>query len=270
MNNLAIVQQPREAAVSMGDMVRMAEAIAKSGFFGIKTADQALALMAIAQAEGLHPAIAARDYHVIQGKPALKADAMLARFQSAGGKVEWHRLDDECVDATFSHPSGGSARIAWDKARVKQAKIENGMHGKYPRQMLRARVVSEGIRTVFPGVVVGVYTPEEVQDFEPQPKPAYGTDSALEAPAVRIPQARRAVIEPDVIEAPADVSEQSKPGPSETGDALSSGMLKMLRVTLLSKSRSEDALAQHFGVAAIDALPKTKINEALAWARAGD
>ena len=33
--------------------------------------------------------------------------------------------------------------------------------------MLRARVVSEGIRTVFPGCVVGVYTPEEVNDFSP-------------------------------------------------------------------------------------------------------
>jgi hypothetical protein len=33
--------------------------------------------------------------------------------------------------------------------------------------MLRARVVSEGIRSVYPGCVVGVYTPEEVQDFAP-------------------------------------------------------------------------------------------------------
>ena len=37
----------------------------------------------------------------------------------------------------------------------------------YPRQMLRARCISEGIRTVYPGCIVGVYTPEEVQDMEP-------------------------------------------------------------------------------------------------------
>jgi hypothetical protein len=35
--------------------------------------------------------------------------------------------------------------------------------------MLRARVISEGIRTVFPGVAVGVYTPEEVADFDVKP-----------------------------------------------------------------------------------------------------
>jgi len=42
---------------------------------------------------------------------------------------------------------------------------------KFPRAMLRSRVVSEGIRTVFPGVVVGVYTPEEVADFDDRPTP---------------------------------------------------------------------------------------------------
>ena len=36
--------------------------------------------------------------------------------------------------------------------------------------MLRARCISEGIRSVYPGCVVGVYTPEEVEDFKPQVK----------------------------------------------------------------------------------------------------
>jgi hypothetical protein len=38
--------------------------------------------------------------------------------------------------------------------------------------MLRARVVSEGIRLADPGVVAGLYTPEEVQDFDVKPFPA--------------------------------------------------------------------------------------------------
>jgi hypothetical protein len=45
----------------------------------------------------------------------------------------------------------------------------------YPRAMLRARCISEGIRTVFPACVAGVYTPEEVQDFSP-PKGAKVVD----------------------------------------------------------------------------------------------
>jgi hypothetical protein len=34
--------------------------------------------------------------------------------------------------------------------------------------MLRARVVSEGIRTVFPGAVVGMLSPEEAADIAPE------------------------------------------------------------------------------------------------------
>lgn len=158
----------------MGDLVpydqveRMANAIAKSGLFGIKTVDQALALMAVAQAEGRHPGSVARDYHIIQGKPSLKADAMLARFQQAGGKVEWKTYTDHNVTAVFSHPNGGTVEIAWTIEMAQRIGLATKDSWKnYPRQMLRARVISEGIRTVYPGVIVGEYTPEEVADFSP-------------------------------------------------------------------------------------------------------
>lgn len=158
------------AMISVSDIERMAKAIATSKLFGLSSPEQAMALMLISQAEGTHPALAARDYHIIQGKPALKADAMMARFQQAGGRVEWIELTDSRVAAKFSHPQGGSVEIDWDMDRARAAQIGGkDMWKKFPRQMLRARVISEGIRTVFPGVVIGVYTPEEVQDFD-EPK----------------------------------------------------------------------------------------------------
>jgi hypothetical protein len=160
------------ALVPIQDIEKMATAIAKSGLFGMKTPEQAVALMLIAQAEGMHPAIAARDYHVIQGRPALKADAMLARFQTAGGKVSWDVYTDAEVKATFSHPSGGSVTLSWTLAQATRIGLAGKDNWKnYPRAMLRARVISEGIRTVYPGCVVGTYTPEEVQDFEPAKRP---------------------------------------------------------------------------------------------------
>jgi hypothetical protein len=157
------------ALVPVDQIERMAVSVARSGLFGVKTPDQAMALMLIAQAEGLHPAIAARDYHVINGRPALRADAMLARFQAAGGKVEWGEYTDTRVVGKFSHPSGGSVEIAWTTKMAQDAGLtRNPTWKSYPRQMLRSRCISEGIRTVFPGVVVGTYTPEEVGDMEPR------------------------------------------------------------------------------------------------------
>ena len=153
--------------VTISDMEKMANAVAKSNLFGIKKPEEAMALMLIAQAEGCHPAIAIRDFHIIQGKPALKADAMLARFQGAGGRVQWIELTDSKVAAKFNHPAGGEVIIDWTMERAKVAGLGGkDVWKKFPRQMLRARVISEGIRTVFPGVIVGAYTPEEVQDFE--------------------------------------------------------------------------------------------------------
>jgi len=155
--------------VPYGEIERMATAVAKSGLFGVKSPDQALALMLVAQAEGRHPALAARDYDIIQGRPAKKSEAMMRAFLESGGKVEWHSLDDKIADATFSHPSGGIVRIAWDMERAKMAGLGGKeMWKKWPRQMLRARCTSEGIRTVCPMATSGMYVPEEIKDFEPR------------------------------------------------------------------------------------------------------
>lgn len=147
-------------------MQQMAEAIAGSGLFGLKTPQQALALGLLCQAEGRHPAEAARDYHVIQGRPTLKADTMLARFQSAGGRVEWPVYTDKKVVGVFSHPSGGTLTLDWDWERDKSAGLASRDTWKqYPRQMLRARVISEAIRTILPGVLSGCYLPDELPEM---------------------------------------------------------------------------------------------------------
>lgn len=153
-------------AITLRDKTSMAEQLVKSGLFGLKDASQALALMALCEAEGMHPAQAIRDYHIVQGRPAMKADAMLARFQKAGGFVNWTTYTDEKVVGIFTHPQGGSVTIDWSIDRAKRIGLANKDNWKnYPRNMLRARCISEGVRAVYPGIAVGVYTVEEVQDM---------------------------------------------------------------------------------------------------------
>lgn len=162
MSNDLMIIQPG----FMNEIERMSKVIAASKLFGITSPDQAASLLLISYAEGRHPALAALDYHIIQGKPAKKAEAMLRDFLSSGGKIQWHKLDDTIADATFTHALGGEIRISWDMDRVKQAKIANAeMYAKYPRAMLRSRTVSEGVRTVFPAATSGMYVPEEVRGF---------------------------------------------------------------------------------------------------------
>ena len=149
----------------LSDMQVMAEAVAKSGLFGMKSADQALALMLVAQSENRHPATVTQDYDIIQGKACRKTHSVMARFQQMGGKVEWHQLNDSIADATFSHPSGGSLRIDWTIEQARKAGLAGKDNWKnYTRAMLRARVIAEGVRAVYPAAIGGMMISEELAD----------------------------------------------------------------------------------------------------------
>lgn len=183
MSNMTVYQPAAGALIPFDEIQKMAKAVAASGLFGLKNEAQAVALMLFAQSENLHPMTAVRDYHIMGGKPSMKADTMLARFQSAGGEVEWERYDDEAVIGIFSNGKRKPVRVEWTMARAKtimQEVWEDGPRGRqktskpitdkevwkyYPRNMLRARCTSEGIRAVMPGVLCGLYTPEEIQDI---------------------------------------------------------------------------------------------------------
>lgn len=164
MSQELIVHSP--AMIPYSDIAQMGRVMAASKLFGIQNEQQAIALMLLCQSENMHPAVAMRDFHIISGRPAMKADAMLSRFKAAGGRVKWLQYTDDCVEGTFTSPDGDSLTLDWTPERVKKAQLGgNAMHSKFPRQMLKARCISEGIRAVYPGVLSGLYAPEEVREF---------------------------------------------------------------------------------------------------------
>lgn len=153
------------ATYQLSDMQTMAVAVAKSGLFGMKTPEQALALMLVAQSENMHPATITQDYDIIQGKACRKTHSVMARFQQMGGSVQWHELTDQIADATFSHPKGGSLRITWTFEQAQRAHLTGKDNWKnYPRAMLRARCIAEGVRAVYPAAIGGMMVVEEAQD----------------------------------------------------------------------------------------------------------
>ncbi len=157
------------ALIPFQEVEGMAHAIARSGLFGMKTPDQALALMLVAQAEGQHPATITQEYDIIQGKAARKTHSVLARFQAAGGTVEWHELSETIADATFSHKAGGKLRMSWTFEQAKKAGLTNKDNWKnYPRAMLRARCIAEGVRAVYPAALGGMLVAEEAMDLPPE------------------------------------------------------------------------------------------------------
>jgi hypothetical protein len=177
------------AVVKYDDMKSMAKAATESRLFGLKSEQEAIGLMMLCQAEGLHPMSALKDYHIISGRPALKADSMLARFQKAGGVVSWEEMSNTRVAGAFSHPQScpQPTMIEWTFDMAKEAGLTSkDIWKKYPRAMLRARVVSEGVRAVYPACTGGLISVEEAESLPPP----------TQQPTVAMPKVITATVEP--------------------------------------------------------------------------
>jgi hypothetical protein len=163
------INDPIEAIKVMGAM------IAESGMFGCTKHEQGMVLAMQCLAEGKAPLELAKTYHMVEGKLAMRADAMLGRFLTTGGKVKWSERTNDKVEAIFSHGDSGDVVISANLTEMKNIGVATDKTGKtlkqnwakFPRQMLTARVISEGVRLLAPQLIAGVYTPEEVSDFSP-------------------------------------------------------------------------------------------------------
>lgn len=204
MHDLAVQTTTPQQTFSIAELRELSSEFSKCGLFAVKSPEQAFALMMLCQSEGIHAVQAMKRYHLIEDRngkvtPSMRADAMQSDFQSKGGKVEWIRTDDEECAAKFSHPihqptpleirrtfkryaDNGIATVWKDGKQVVKDNWK-----KSPDAMLRARVISAGVRAVLPGVVTGIYTPEEVRDFEEDASPKTATPSAPITPRSQPP-----------------------------------------------------------------------------------
>lgn len=197
------------------DLQTLGQILSRSELFGAKTPEQGLAIVAMCQQKRISWMDFMQNFHMIKGTVSKKTDAMLADLHRIGGthkvlcrtsekaecifkcgeseytsSITW----EECLEEPFVYCGGKEDDIV--TAIINGHKWPNGkpleLKTKYrtPRsrkQMLWARCVSDGVRTVAPGCCQGVYTPEEVSDFAedmsrpvppPVPPTAQGVASA--------------------------------------------------------------------------------------------
>lgn len=160
--------------VAFGELQKMADAFAQSGLFGAKTSAQALSLLMLAQAEGMHPSLAMQEYDIIEGKPARKSERIQARFQMSGGRIEFVSMTDKECEARFTHPQGSDVTVKWtiEQAAKITYPTKDGWKSlttkanwrNYPRAMLKARVIAEGCKACFPGYALVTLSAEEAID----------------------------------------------------------------------------------------------------------
>jgi hypothetical protein len=168
MTDLIPWDQMLPAAQGWTLMKQQAGELIKSGFLpaGIKTPEQAVAIMLKGRELGIPPMQALSHIHIINGKPTMSAELMLAQIMRLHPKTKISypvRSAEKCeVKVTRE---GSEASVFSFSIQDAQAAglLSNPTWKKYPRAMLHARVVSEMARSLFPDAISGVsYTPEEM------------------------------------------------------------------------------------------------------------
>lgn len=166
---------------AFGEVEAMAKHLAASGLLpGVDNPATAFSLMMLCQSQGLHPFEALRRFHIVEGRPAMRSDAMQAEFQSRGGIVRVLRKDADEARAFVAHPVllPDGFTFSYTYAEAKAAGITAGKFGEKANwrasrpDMLWARCVTKAIRTVYPGIVAGIYSTAEAEDVATLESPA--------------------------------------------------------------------------------------------------
>jgi len=188
---------------SWQDAQQMAVELVRSGLLpnGIKSPQAALAIMITGRELGLTAMQALRGIHVIEGKPTISADMMLALVRRSGECQWWRTVEstaERCTMSTLRRGETEPTTVTWTMADAQRAGLGGrGPWRAYPSAMLRARAKADLARLVYPDVVLGVYAREELAEerepvtidatlvAEPEgavaPEPASDLDAELRA-----------------------------------------------------------------------------------------
>lgn len=156
----------QELIKSSADAISIGETFYKSGMFAdIKSAQQAVVKIMAGAEMGISPFQAMSGIHIIQGKPTIGAGLMASRVK-ASGKYNYKvtEMTDKVCTIDFTEagqPIGTSTFTIEDAKKAGTKNID-----RFPRNMLFARSMSNGVRWFCPDIYEGpVYVPEEMENI---------------------------------------------------------------------------------------------------------
>jgi len=148
---------------SLTEIMLIGKAFAESGMFpDIKTAAQAVVKIQAGAEMGIPPFAAMSGIHIIQGKPTVGAGLMAANVKGSG-KYDYRVVESTekvcSIDFYQGKEKIGNSTFTIEDAKKAQTKNLD----KFPKNMLFARAISNGVKWYTPDVFAGpVYVPEEM------------------------------------------------------------------------------------------------------------
>jgi hypothetical protein len=175
-SNLPAVARPTAREVARADtdswvevmrpVIALAERIAGTEFVPKNLRNNVAATtaaMLYGREVGLPPMTTLTQTHVIEGKPAMSAEAMRAMVLAAGHTIHIAETTGaRCVMRGRRAGADEWTEIVWTIDMARAAGVANKQVWKaYPRQMLQARATTELVRLIFPDVIHGFRSVEE-------------------------------------------------------------------------------------------------------------
>ena len=167
---------------SADDALKLGQIIARSGMFACPNDENGAAIALFCYQDGISLFEFQRCFHLLDGKPTMKVDAMLAKLLEIGGSYEVISRTDKIASIRVNRKDGLpheftvtlDEMIASGVALQKDGKTLKSQYRIRPKNMIWARVASDAIRTVEPRVNAGLYTNEEMEDAKEvtPPEPA--------------------------------------------------------------------------------------------------
>lgn len=157
-----------EIVKSTQDALSIGETFFKSGMFSdIKSASQAVVKIMAGQELGIKPFASMSGIHIIQGKPTIGA-GLIASTVKGSGKYDYRVVESSEKICSIDFYQGkemiGNSTFTIEDARKAQTKNID----KFPKNMLFARAISNGVKWFTPDVFNGpVYVPEEMDFAQP-------------------------------------------------------------------------------------------------------
>lgn len=189
VNRLPVSQQPQPqveitssgglAPKNMEQLWRLAVAVSKSGLApkSVQSTEAIFTAMAMGLELGLQPMTALRSIAVVNGRPTMWGDAIMARcLQSPSCKgideVMEGKGDDLTAVCTVKREGFEPHVVRFSIADAKRAKLwgKQGPWSEYPERMLKYRARGFALRDRFADLLQGIVSHEEARDMPTDPQ----------------------------------------------------------------------------------------------------
>lgn len=164
--------------------MRIAETLSKTGLVPVSIKgkkDDIFAILVMGAEIGIKPMQALQSINVIQGKPTISPSLMMAMIRGRLPNCVIDIKQNEAAKSVTCKTARSKEDLSdglfyeavWDMARAERMGLTiKDNYIKQAKTMLTWRAVAESCRMTFPDIIMGLYAPEEFQNFDGRELPS--------------------------------------------------------------------------------------------------